>query len=78
MKKLQQLCLAGVFTLSLATATLAGDIATGGKSAPPPPPPGAVTTSGQIPTDAKDDAASEYQLLKDIAVDLLRTMLSLF
>ena len=32
MKKLQQLCLAGVFTLLLTTATFAGEIGTGGKT----------------------------------------------
>lgn len=79
MKKLQQLCLAGVFTLVLTTATFAGHIDTGGKTAPPPPPASAsTTTSGEIPTAAKDDAAYEYQLIEDIALELLRTMLSVF
>jgi hypothetical protein len=79
MKKLQQLCLAVVFTLLLTTATFAGDIATGGKTPPPPPPASAsATTSGETPIDPKDDADYEYQLIEDIALELLRTMLSVF
>jgi hypothetical protein len=77
MRKLQQLCLAGLFIVALTTATFAGDIDTGGRTEPPPPPPSA-TTSGEIPTVAKDDASYEYQLIEDIALELLRTMLSIF
>jgi len=77
MKKLQQLCLAGVFTLVLTTATFAGDIQTGGKTEPPPPPASA-TTSGEIQIDLKDDAGDEYQLIEDIALDLFRIMFSVF
>jgi len=77
MKKLQQLCLAAVFTLALTTATFAGDIQTGGKTEPPPPPPASATSPGEIQIDSKDDAGDEYQLLEDIALDLL-LMLSVF
>lgn len=80
MKKLQQLCLACAFTLALTTATFAGDIATGGRSEPPPPPPtsASATTSGEIPTASKDDADYGYQLMADVALELLRTVLSVF
>lgn len=79
MKKLQQLCLASVFTLVLTTATFAGEIGTGGKSDPPPPPPAAsATTSSEVPLVTKDEAEPEYQLIEDIAFELLRTLLSVF
>ena len=79
MKRLQQLCVAGVFTLVLTTATFAGHIDTGGKTEePPPPPPASATTSVEIPIDSKDDAGDEARLIEDIAVDLLRVMLSVF
>jgi hypothetical protein len=79
MKKLQQLCLASVFTLVLTTATFAGEIGTGGKTPPPPPPTSAsTTTSSEVPLVSKDDAENEYQLIEAIALELLRTMLSVF
>jgi len=79
MKRLQQLCVAGVFTLVLTTATFAGHIDTGGKTDPPlPPPPESATTSVEIPIDSKDDAGDEARLIEDIAVDLLQLMLLVF
>jgi ABC-type sugar transport system substrate-binding protein len=80
MKKLRQLCLAGVFTLALTTATFAGDIATGGFTSPPPPPPDELSaiTPGDIPAggiqnpQAMNDSAAEF------ALNLLQTMLSVF
>jgi hypothetical protein len=78
MKRLQQLCVAGVFTLVLTTATFAGHIDTGGKAEEPPPPPASATTSVEIPIDSKDDAGDEARLIEDIAVELLRVMLSVF
>ncbi|HXQ73407.1 MAG TPA: hypothetical protein VN844_23100 [Pyrinomonadaceae bacterium] len=79
MKKLHQLCLAGVFTVALTSTAFAGDIATGGRSEPPPPPPASAsaTTSGETPA-APDFAGDEYQLIRGIALQLLRTMLSVF
>lgn len=77
MKKLQELCLAGVFTFLLTTATFAGEIPTGGKTEPPPPPPSA-TASGEIAIDPNDIVGDDYQLLEDIVPDLLLTMLSVF
>ena len=76
MKRLQQLCVAGVFTLVLTTATFAGHIDTGGKTEPPPP--ASATTSVEIPIDSNDDAGEEARLIEDIAVDLLHVMLSVF
>lgn len=77
MKKLQELCLAGVFTLVLTTATFAGEIPTGGKTEPPPPPvPASATASGEIATNPNDN--DQYQLLEDIVPDLLLIVLSVF
>ena len=79
MKTLQHLCLVAVFMLTLTTATFAGEIGTGGKTPPPPPPDSAtVTTSGETPLEPKDDADCEYQLIEDITLQLLQTMLSVF
>jgi hypothetical protein len=79
MKTLQHLCLAVVFTLTLTTVTFAGEIGTGGKTPPPPPPDSATaTTSAETPLEPKDDADYEYQLMEDITLQLLRTMLSVF
>lgn len=80
MKKLQRLCVVGVFTLVLATVTFAGEIATGGSPQPPPPPaasstitPGEIDTPGDIHTPlATSDSVA------DIALNLLQTMLSVF
>lgn len=76
MKKLQQLCVAGVFTLVLTTATFAGDIQTPGVTQPPPPPPDelSATTPGDIATGriALSDSAIDF------ALDLLQTMLLVF
>lgn len=66
MKKLRQLCLAAMFTLALTTATLAGDIATPGRTQPSSP-----DESIQNPQATNDSVA-------DIALDLLQTMLSVF
>ena len=73
MKKLQQLCMAGVFTLALTTAGFAGDIQTGGSPQPPPPNQSSATTPGDIHTgQAISDSVA------DIALNLLQTMLSVF
>ena len=79
MKRIQQLCLASVFTLVLGTATFAGEIGTGGKTPPPPPPTSSsTTTSSEVPLAPNDDADQEYQVVEDIALELLRTLLSVF
>jgi len=78
MKKLQQLCMAGVFTLVLTTTTFAGDIHTGGLTQPPPDE-SWPTTSGGIETGTgaqNPEAISDS--VADIALDLLQTMLSVF
>ena len=79
MRKLQELCLAGVFTLVLTTATFAGEIPTGGKTEPPPPPvPASATASGEIATDPNDQQGDESQLPENILPDLLLIILSVF
>ena len=78
MKTLQHLCLAAVFMLTLTTATFAGEIGTGGKTPPPPPDSATATTSGETLLEPKDDADYEYQLMEDITLQLLQTMLSVF
>jgi hypothetical protein len=79
MKNFQKLCIAGVFTLVLTTATFAGEIDTGGKTPPPPPPASAsATSSGEIAIEPNADESNEYQWLNDIVPDLLQIMLSVF
>lgn len=81
MKKLQQLCMAGVFTLVLTTATFAGDIHTGGITQPPPPPPAAssATTPGGIETGpGVQNPEGISDSVADIALNLLQAMLSVF
>ena len=77
MKKLQQLCMAGVFTLVLTTATFAGDISTPGS--PQPPPPGASTLAPEdIETPGIQNPQATSDSVADIALNLLQTMLSVF
>ena len=80
MKKLQQLCMAGVFTLVLTTATFAGEISTGGFAPPPPPPPDelSATTPGDIQTGGIQNPQATSDSVADIALGLLQTMLSVF
>lgn len=79
MNRLQQLCMAVVFTLVLITTTSAGEIQTPGITQPPPPPASAsAATAGEIQTGGKVDAGYEYQLIEDITLELLGTMLSVF
>ena len=80
MKKLQQLSMAGVFTLALTTATFAGDIATGGFTQPPPPPPNesSATTLGDIATGGIQNPQEISDSVAEIALNLLQTMLSVF
>ncbi|MFN2493536.1 MAG: hypothetical protein ABR501_11720 [Pyrinomonadaceae bacterium] len=79
MKKLQQLCMAGVLTLMLTTATFAGDISTGGIAQPPPPPDqSSETTPGDISTPGIQTPQATSDSVADIALNLLQTMLSVF
>jgi hypothetical protein len=80
MKKLQQLCMAGVFTLVLTTATFAGEISTGGLTQPPPPPPDGLsaTAPGDIATGGLQNSGPSSDSVADIALNLLQTMLSVF
>ena len=80
MKKLQQLCMVGVFTLALTTATFAGDIHTPGITPPPPPPPDelSATTPGDIATGGIQNPQATSDSVIDLALNLLQTMLSVF
>jgi hypothetical protein len=81
MKKFRQVCMAGVFTLLLTTATFAGEIATGGFTAPPPPPPDELTatTPEEIQTGwGIQNWQATRDSVADISLNLLQTMLALF
>jgi hypothetical protein len=78
MKKLQNLCVAGVFTLVLTTATFAGDIHTGGIPQPPPPNQSSATTLGDIATPGIQNPQAMSDSVADIALNLLQTMLAMF
>lgn len=79
MKKLQRLCVAGVFTLVLTTTTFAGDIHTGGITQPPPPPASSTITQGDIETGPSvQNSQATSDSVTDIALNLLQTMLALF
>ena len=77
MKRLQQLCMAGVFALVLTTATFAGDIHTGGIA--PPPPPGASSTlaPGDIDTPGMQNSQATSDSVTDIALSLLQSLLAM-
>jgi hypothetical protein len=78
MKKLQQLFTATVLTLVLTSAALAGDISTPGISQPiPTPDPVSAPTSAETRVVPKESEPG-YQLIEDIALELLRTILSVF
>lgn len=78
MKKLQQLCMAGVAILVLTTATFAGDISTPGKTQPPPPDQSSATTPGDIQTPGIQSPLAMSDSVADIALNLLQTMLAVF
>jgi hypothetical protein len=83
MKKLQRLGIATVFTIVLASATLAGDISTPGIAQPTPTPvPSSAMTAGETPIGESSSTSevdvSESSLLTDVAFDLLQIMLSVF
>lgn len=81
MKKLRQLCMAGVFTLLLTTATFAGDIHTGGLTQQPPPPPvesSPITPGGTETGPGLQNPQGIGDSVVDITLNLLQTMLSVF
>ena len=78
MKKLRQLCMSGVFTLVLTTATFAGDIHTGGIAPPPSADESSATTQGDIATGGLQSPQGTSDSVADIALNLLQTMLSVF
>lgn len=78
MKKLQQLSLAVVFTLVLTSTSLAGEINTPGIVQPTPTPsPASASASIGIRPDPQDSEHG-YQVIEDIALELLRMILSGF
>jgi hypothetical protein len=78
MKKLQQLCMASLFTFVLTTATFAGDIHTGGAPQPPPPNQSLATAPGDIETPGPKNSQATSDSVADIALNLLQIMLSAF
>lgn len=78
MKKLQQLCMAGVFTLALTTATFAGDIQTPGSPQPASPNQSSATTPGDIATPGIQNPQATSDSVADIVLNLLQTMLAVF
>jgi hypothetical protein len=84
MKKLQRLGLATVFSLVLTSTTLAGEISTPGIAQPSPTPaPSSAMAAGEVPTNGESSSTSEVDVsestsLTDVALDLLKIMLSVF
>ena len=83
MRKLQQLSMAVVLTLMLATGAFAGIMQTGATSPAPPDPPSATapgimqTGITQTPSDQQNSAAPS-DALAEVALNLLQSVLSLF
>ncbi len=83
MKKLQQLCVATVFTFVLTSASWAGEIHTPGIAQPSPTPTPASSSSmaeAELP-NGETFGPSEVDVcgsLTDVALDLLQIMLSVF
>jgi hypothetical protein len=77
MRKLQQLSMAVVLTLMLATGALAGIIQT--PAAPPPPDPPSATAPGIIhtPSDQQNSAAPS-EAFAEATLNLLQSLLSVF
>lgn len=80
MKKLEQLCIAGVFTFVLTTTTFAGHIGTPGITPPPPPLPSASSAirQGDIATGGIHDPQVISNSVAEMALNLLQTMLLVF
>jgi hypothetical protein len=81
MKKLQHLCMAGLFSLLLTTATFAGEIQTPGFTQPPLPPPdvlSAITPGGIETGPSAQNSQATSDSVTDISLNLLQIMLSVF
>jgi hypothetical protein len=76
MKKLQQISMAVVLTLMLATGAFAGIIHTPG---PPPPPDSATALHSSSATESgTSDQQTSENSLGSVALNLLQTLLSVF
>lgn len=76
MKQLKLSLAAIALTLAFTIPAFAGDIQTGFTSPPPPPP--AAMAAGDIETGTTASEATATYSLKEIALDLLQSVLSLF
>ncbi len=77
MRKLRQLSMAVVFALMLANGAFAGTIGTGPEPPPEPPSATAPGSIGTPPSDAQTVAAPS-DLVVDIALNLLQSLLLAF
>lgn len=76
MKQLQRLTIAAVLVLTIAMSSLAGEIPIPGAAPTPTPPNSSLTiTPGEIPIEDEDSAS---QVVEELALDLLQTLLSLY
>lgn len=79
MKKLRQLCMAGVVILVFTTATFAGDIHTPGLTQPPPPPDqSSPLRAGHIATGGTEDPLLSDDSAAAVALNLLQSLLLVF
>lgn len=81
MRKLKQLCIATVLTLTLALTAFAGDMHTPGVTTPPPDQTtvtGEMQTSGVTASDTPDSETPAIGSVTDAALCLLNSMISVF
>lgn len=78
MTKLRQLCIAGVFTLVLTTATFGGEIQTPGSPQPPSSNQSSATTAEEFSTSGIQSSRAVSDSVATTALNLLQTMLSMF
>jgi hypothetical protein len=76
MRRLQQLSMAAVLTLILATGALAGIMET--PPAPEAPPATATGTVETVPSDQQAASAGPSQSVAEVALNLLQSALSMF
>ena len=79
MKQLQRLTMAAVLVLIIAMSALAGEIPIPGTAPMPTPQSSTLTTTpGNVPIRVTDNEDSATQLLEELALDLLQTLLSVY